>query len=190
MPKPSTLPTLYNDCKVVSISDLKRWGYLKPNQFNSGIITWSRNGNKTGSISISVYTYLESPFIELNYQCNNEQIKYQVELETLPSNLGKGVVWFFICPRTGSRCRKLHLVNTYFYHRSAFKGCLYEKQTYSHKTRNLYKFFEVMFPKDKTDKQVRPFYAGKPTKRFIKSTDSDKKTWYAAKKYLESNPFF
>ena len=51
MPKPHTFPTLYDDLKTVSISFLTMHGYLKPNQWRSGTITWTRNGNKTASIS-------------------------------------------------------------------------------------------------------------------------------------------
>jgi len=169
MPKFPTFPTLYDECKTISISDLKLWGYLNPNQYKRGTISWSRNGSKTGSISIYANTHIENPYIELDYQCNSNPINYRVQLVSIPSNIGKGVVWFFVCPYTGKRCRKLHLVDTYFYHRSAFKGCMYEKQTYSHKTRKLYKSFEIIFGTEKIyDKYFKTYYAGKPTKRYQK----------------------
>jgi len=136
-------------------------------------MTWSRNGNKTGSISIVVNTQAESPYFELDYKCNDKPIKYQVQLVSTPSNLGKGIVWFFICPRSGKRCRKLHLADTYFYHRSAFRGCMYEKQTYSHNNRTLYKKWDQLFSTDKVYEQLyskhfKKFYAGKPTKQYLK----------------------
>lgn len=56
MPKPATYPTLYDDVKTVSVTFLKRHGYLEPNQINERVITWSRHGIKTGSISIKVDT--------------------------------------------------------------------------------------------------------------------------------------
>src|SRR5687768_1248105 len=130
-----TLPTLYDECKTVSISFLNKHGYLKPNQNQSGTITWSRNGNKTGSISIRVTTQPLSPYLELDYKVNETPVNYQVQLVAAPSNLGKGFVWFFRCPRTEKRCRKLYLVQTYFYHRSAFRGCMYDIQTQSKKSR-------------------------------------------------------
>lgn len=172
MPKPHTFPILYDDLKTVSISFLTKHGYLKPNQRQSGTITWSRNGNKTGSISISVNSH-ESPYIELNYTCNKTPINYRVQLTSAPSNLGKGVVWYFICPHTGKRCRKLYLVDTYFYHRSAFRGCMYDKQTQSHKNRRLGKQFERLFGMDKAfeliySKHFKKQYNGKPTKRYLK----------------------
>ena len=165
-------PNLFEDCKIINISDLIRWGYLQPNQFRSGVITWSRGERKTGSITICVYTNPEAPYIELSYLCNEQPIRYQVELEPIPSNLGKGVVWYFVCPNTGKRCRKLHLIDTYFYHRSAYRG-LYQKQTYSRKTRRLHQAFDTIFCTEKVyellnSRYFKSEYNGKPTKRYLK----------------------
>lgn len=175
MPKFTTLPTLYDNCKQLSIFDLKRWEYLTPNQYRTGIVSWNRNGTKTGNISIRVITESESGTIELDYKCNETPIKYKVNLTSTPSNLGKGVVWYFICPHTGKRCRKLYLADTYFYHRTAFRGCMYEKQTYSHKTRNLFKTFGKVFETEQLYEQLykkhfKRQYAGKPTKKYLKLT--------------------
>lgn len=175
MPKPHTFPTLFDEVKTVSISFLTKHNYLKPNQLQSGTITWSSNGNKTGSISIQVNTQSEQPYIELDYKCNEAPINYRVQLVSAPSNLGKGVVWYFVCPRTGKRCRKLYLADTYFYHRSAFRGCMYEKQTQSKKSRYLDKTLGVYFRTDQLfehlyKKHFKKQYAGKPTKKYLKLT--------------------
>jgi hypothetical protein len=175
MPKPHTFPTLFDDLKVVSISYLTKYGYLKPNQWQSGTITWSSNGIKTGSISIQVNTRSEQPYIELDYKCNEAPINYRVQLFSAPSNLGKGVVWYFVCPRTGKRCRKLYLADTYFYHRSAFRGCMYEKQTQSKKSRYLDKTLGIYLQTDQLFEQLykknfKKQYAGKPTKKYLKLT--------------------
>jgi len=173
MPKPHTFPTLFDEVKTVSISFLTKHRYLKPNQLQSGTITWSSNGNKTGSISIQVNTQSEQPYIELDYKCNEAPINYRVQLVSTPSNLGKGVVWYFVCPLTGKRCRKLYLADTYFYHRSAFRGCMYEKQTQSKKYRQLDKTLGAYFKSDNLyselyKKNFKMTYAGKPTKRYLR----------------------
>src|SRR3990167_55726 len=108
MPKPHTFPTLYNELKTVSISFLAKHGYLKANHWQSGTISWRRHGNQTGSISIRVNTEPESPYLEFDYKCNEVPINYRVKLVSALSNLGKGVVWYFVCPHTGKRCRKLY----------------------------------------------------------------------------------
>lgn len=175
MPKFSTFPTLYDEVKTISISLLSTKGYLKTNQWFSGIIAWKRNGNTTGSISINVNTVNESPYLELNYRCNEAPINYRVQLVSAPSNLGKGVVWYFVCPKTSKRCRKLYLVGSYFYHRSAFRGCFYEKQTQSKKYRYLDKTLGEYFRTDQLYEQLykkyfKKTYAGKPTKKYLKIT--------------------
>lgn len=173
MGRHSTYPTLYDECKRISISDLKRWEYLNPHQNKSGVITWSRNGNQTGRISISINTQSVNPYLELDYAWNDKPINYRIQLVSLPSNLGKGVVWFFICPHTGCRCRVLHLIGGYFYHRTAFNGCFYEKQTESHRHRRFEKRFGESFRIEKilsqnNRKKIRQYYNGKPTKRYLK----------------------
>jgi len=180
MPKPHTFPTLYDEVKTVSITFLTKHGYLKPNQLKAGSVHWSRNGENIGSISIRVCTHSENLFLEFDYKCNQVPIKYKVQLISVPSNLGKGVVWYFVCPRTGKHCRKLYLADTYFYHREAFKGCMYEKQTQSKKSRYLDKMIGAYFKSDKlyselNEKYFKKTYAGKPTKKYLKLTQQIQK---------------
>ncbi len=151
-----------------------------PGQWKSGTISWSIDGCKTGSISIHVNTISESPYIQLEYKYNDMPINYKVYLVDIPSNLGKGVVWYFVCPRTGKRCRKLYLADTYFFHRSAFRGCMYEKQTQSKKSRYLDKTLGVYFRTDQLfeqlyKKHLKKQYAGKPTKKYLKLTQKIQK---------------
>ena len=131
MPKPSTFPTLFDETLQLNISKLKKWGFLKTNQITSNTLTWSRNGNKTGSISIKVNTHSEQPYIELDYKYNDTPRNYQVTLVSVPSNLGFGIIWYFLCPQTNKRCRILYSVDGYFLHREAFNGCMYDCQTKS-----------------------------------------------------------
>jgi len=141
MPKPYTFPTLYDEVLRINISKLKEWNYLNPDQFKSGTITWSINGEKTASISITVNTYSKQPYIELDYKRNDKPRKYKVSLVSIPSNLGKGKIWYFLCPQTFKRCRKLYSISGYFLHREAFKGCMYDSQTKSKRWRQMDKVF-------------------------------------------------
>ncbi len=173
MPKPHTFPTLYNEALQISISKLKEWEYLNPEQIKSGTITWSRNGRQTGSISIKVNTHSEQPYIELDYKYRDEPRNYKVILVSLPSNLGKGLIWYFLCPHTNKRCRKLYSIGGYFLHREAFNGCMYETQTQSKKYRQLDKTLGAYFKSDNLyselyKKNFKKTYAGKPTKRYLR----------------------
>lgn len=173
MPKPHTFPTLYNEALQISISKLKEWEYLNPEQIKSGTITWSRNGNQTGSISIKVNTHSEQPYIELDYKYRDEPRNYKVSLVSKPSNLGKGLIWYFLCPQTNKRCRKLYSIGGYFLHREAFNGCMYETQTQSKKYRQLDKTLGAYFKTDDLysqlyQKHFKKNYAGKPTKKYLR----------------------
>lgn len=173
MAKPYTFPTLYNEALHVSISKLKEWQYLVPNQVKCGVLTWSRNGNQTGRIAIKVNTQCEQPYIELDYQYGNEPRKYKVRLATVASNLGKGVVWYFLCPATNKRCRKLYSIGGYFLHREAFDGAMYECQTQSKRWRywdntlRAYLKIEDLY-NEIEKKHFKKYYAGKPTKRYLR----------------------
>ena len=173
MAKFPTFPTLYNEALQISISKLKEWEYLNPEQIKSGTLTWSRNGNKTGSISIRVNTHREQPYIELDYKYRDEPRNYKVRLVSMPSNLGKGLIWYFFCPQTNKRCRKLYSIGGYFLHREAFNGCMYETQTQSKKYRQLDKTLGAYFKTDDLysqlyQKHFKKTYAGKPTKRYLR----------------------
>ena len=173
MPKPKTFPTLYNEALQIHISKLKGWGYLEPNQVKSGTLNWSRNGNPTGSISIQVNTKSEQPYIKLDYKYRDEPRNYKVYLSSIPSNLNKGEIWYFICPQTKKRCRKLYSIGGYFLHREAFNGCMYETQTQSKKYREIIKKFGPCFNIDNLysqlyQKHFKKTYAGKPTKRYLR----------------------
>jgi hypothetical protein len=173
MPKPQTFPTLYNETLQISISKLKGWGYLNPEQIKSGTLNWSRNGSPTGSISIRVNTHSEQPYIELDYKYRDEHRNYKVYLTSTPSNLSRGEIWYFICPQTKKRCRKLYLIDGCFLHREAFSGCMYETQTQSKKYRRLNKTLNAYFKIDDLyseldKKHFKKTYAGKPTKKYLR----------------------
>lgn len=173
MPKPKRFPVLLNELKTISITLLKKQGYLNPNQWQSGLIRWSIDGEPAGSISIGVCTLQGSGFAELKYTVNGKKINYRINLVCTPSNLGKGVVWNFLCPLTKKHCRKLYLADHYFLHRKAYPNAMYEKQTQSKDARKFVKllvaFEQVAEAIEQTErKHFKWQYSGKPTKRYLK----------------------
>jgi len=171
MPAYSTFPTLLDEVKQISITKLKEFGFMEPDSFKSGQLTWSRRGQEVGSINIFVYLQ-DSPFAELSYTYNKEeQIKYKIDLVSVASNLGIGKIWYFVCPHTGKRCRKLYGAGKYFLHRDAYPNAMYECQTYSKKGRYFDKICKIMNGSDKLyeelySKHFKTHYAGKPTRRY------------------------
>ena len=175
MPKPFTLPTLFDEVKTLNLSFLKKHGYLKPNQWQTGVINWTRRGEIISSISVGVGTPRkpQSPYLEFDYKYKGEKINYRVQLVKVQSNLGKGEIWYFLCPRTLKRCRKLYLIDGYLFHRSAFSGCMYEVQTFSKSNRGLNKLCKEYFQYESlycqlNQKHLKKQYSGKPTKKYLK----------------------
>ena len=163
------------NCKTVSITKLKAWGYLN-HGVKSGVIRWSIEGEITSSINIKCNILEHKKFITLSYNQNGESITYDVQIISIPSNLGKGEVFYFICPITKKRCRKLYHYNKYFLHRENFKYLYYEKQNVSKKTRQLHSIFDRIYLRDEIfeeqyKKHFKTHYNGKPTKRYQKILD-------------------
>lgn len=180
MPKTRTFPTLYDEVIQLRISRLKEWGYLHPNQIQNGTVTWSRQGEVTDSISIRVNTLHSHPFVEVDYKVRGEKRIYQIPLVSIPSNLGKGKIWYFLCPSSQKRCKKLYSIGGYFLHREAFKGCMYESQAQSKQYRFLEKHYGAYFRSDSLYEQLnkkhfKKTYAGKPTKKYLKIMKQIKK---------------
>lgn len=173
MPKLYTFPTLFDNVLQINIGDLKKWKYLNSKQIKNGSLTWSENGKETDRISIRVNTLSEEPYLELFYEYKSQSTNYKVRLVSLPSNLGKGIIWYFLCPITKKRCRKLYFIGGYFLHREAFKGCMYTSQTRCKKFRRLDRILGGYFKRDtfynqSNKKHFKKFYAGKLTKRYLR----------------------
>lgn len=170
MPKMFTYPLLLDKTKILSINMLKEYGYLMPYTIKSGVIEWIRAGKKAGRIR--VYSNMSNePFIKLKYITNNTPICYEIKLVSLPSNLGIGKIWYFKCPFTAQRCRKLYKSGNYFLHRDAIPNAMYKCQAHSKRVRMIDKVCRIMYGSDKLyeelySKHFKTHYAGKPTKRY------------------------
>lgn len=173
MPKYPTYPYIYDSTLQLKISNFTE--DLKQNFIGLKTLTWSTNGNESGNIQIFLNFNCEQPYIVLIYSYKEQPRKFKIHLDSMPSNLGKGKVWYFICPKTGLKCRKLYCIQGYFYHRKAFKSlnCMYHTQTESKTERQIEKQFGDYCRIDKYyselyQKHFKQFYAGKPTKRYLK----------------------
>jgi len=163
------------NCNTVSITKLKAWGYLEYG-VKSGIISWSISGEVHSRIGIKSTILEHKKYITLEYTQNGESIKYDVRIESIPSNLGKGAIYYFVCPNTGKHCRKLYHNSKYFLHREAFRYFYYDKQIEPKKSRYLHSIFDRAFLTDEVyeelySKHFKTHYNGKETKRYKKIMD-------------------
>ncbi|MEC4048461.1 hypothetical protein OX284_003390 [Flavobacterium sp. SUN046] len=168
-------PTTVEDCLIFRLKSLTENNntYLTSYGTQKGVTSWSSNGLLISTINIEVTFTEYEAYIILDYSCNGEPKRYKVNLVSKVSNLGKGLIWFFVCPSTGKLCRKLYLNSGYFLHRTAFKSMMYSKQIESKKYRSLGKVFEACFITDEVynelyKKYFKTHYNDKPTKRYLK----------------------
>ncbi|MCL4872008.1 MAG: hypothetical protein KJ063_23860 [Anaerolineae bacterium] len=92
------------DCRALSISDLKREGVLQAGVERSGSWIWRNayTNEYRASIGYELNTLGRFPYLRLHYTItrwdgNKRDMDYHVRLETTPCNYG-GVRWWFICP--------------------------------------------------------------------------------------------
>jgi hypothetical protein len=159
-------------CNTVSITKLKEWGYLNYG-IRSGVIRWSISGEVSSSIGIIVNISEYDKILTLEYTQSGESINYDIRIVSIPSNLGKGEILYFVCPNTGKHCRKLYCYGKYFLHREAYRYLYYQKQIESKKSRYLVSIFDKVFINDEVYEQIhkkyfKTHYNGKETKWYKK----------------------
>lgn len=176
MAKDATYPYLFDDCIRLSISDLIKKHYLTENRCFTIRYGWTSRGESTLSIKMDFNTkHVGYWTIYLSYRYNGEDVEYPIYIDSVPSNLGKGNVLYFICPNTQKRCRFLYFRKGYFAHREAFKGGMYKSQTKSKSRLKTDKAYEVVFTcNDVYDelckKNLKTHYKNKPTKIYLRLT--------------------
>lgn len=93
----------------LELAYLIREGYIRKNSHIKGWLTWT-NGS---SINFESKYTEEEKYLRLMYTLSDQsgikhEFDYTITLATELSNLGKGQILYFICPRSGSRCRILY----------------------------------------------------------------------------------
>lgn len=175
MAKTPTFPLIIDRCLTVSIADLKRWGCLKPGVYRSGTVYWEQGAERVASVGYTACLNIElgATYLHFNYSHDGQPVQYTVPLIPVPANIGKGLVWFFRCPFTGQLCKKLHLIEGRFMHRSAVRDAMYKRQTESKKWRKVSRFYDMHDVHAEVWQVIKkPYfkmkYRGKVTRRFAR----------------------
>ena len=160
--------------KKISVSDLKRYGFLS-GVFHSGILSWTSRDGETNNVSISVWTTPDKPLLRITYSSTNRttgekrDYTYDIPLTTTPCRYG-GRRWWFTCIMSrngrycGRRVGKLYLGDSLF----ACRHC-YNLTYASCNASARYKGFVSIPDIDAQEAKVkRTHYAGKPTKQYRK----------------------
>ncbi len=155
----STGKVIINNLPTLKIGYLSKGGVFKRSKCSFSISVPLQDDY----LKIKAETDTNERLITLRY--NNKEQK--IYLVSRPSNLGKGVNWFFVCPYSLTVCRNLVFANDKFMHRSNIANACYYIQTES-------KYWRLQTPLPKLEKIIdepqqkyyKAFYNGKPTRRY------------------------
>lgn len=92
-----------------------------------GVVTSRMQWNNGNNIGYRVTRNGQKITLSLNYTINKDggeqSISYDILITTKPSNLGKGVIYQFICPVDGNPCNILYMAHgsRYFMSRAAYE---------------------------------------------------------------------
>jgi hypothetical protein len=90
------------ECKSITVKFLNKHGYFD-DDVRWGGMSWTRNGEKTGSIAFVVSTLNDDEYIRFQYTVTDRfsgektNLDYKVRLDSTPCYFG-GRRWWFICP--------------------------------------------------------------------------------------------
>jgi len=115
-----------NQCLQINVNFYKRLLVNDCFPFSNSL-SW----NTGASISYSLIKDNEGMFLELIYSKTikeeKENFNYKIRIVSVPSNLGKGNNYYFICPISGKRCKILYMAygSNYFKCRTAYQNRIY-----------------------------------------------------------------
>ncbi|MEO1519007.1 MAG: hypothetical protein AAFV95_28595 [Bacteroidota bacterium] len=152
-------------------------GYIRKGIYLSMPFRWTDNDDRPcGDIWLRVDYTGDHPFFELLYHHTSQrtgertEMEYKVHLQSIPSNLGKGRIWYFICPVSGIRCRILYLAygSLYFKAREAYQNRIYYRCQLSSKmdyANDRYWAVKRRVEALEAQKYTKRIYNGQPTRK-------------------------
>lgn len=166
MGRPSTGAVCTGQCTQLNLKYLTP--QLRKSEGCKGSIEWS-NGAK---ISIEVNPTPNGGTLHLSYVVTDRDgkkhpIDYTVWVISKPANIGRGRVFYFVCPFKGRLCRTLYIAygSHYFKSREAYQHRIYYASQISSrldKYNDAYWRLERRLP-DLYKKHPKTHYQGKPT---------------------------
>lgn len=135
----------------------------------NGSISW----NTGASITVNLFLNDLSATANLQYgkkdhEGNQQQINYNIPIISTPSNLGKGRIYYFVCPFSGKRCKVLYMGygSLYFKSREAYRHRIYyPSQLSSRLDKHNDKYWSLERKLEGLrGKHPKTHYRGKPTK--------------------------
>lgn len=184
MGRPYTGAATCEGAQRIEMSKLLKIGLLKRGEENTSIFTW---GNNT-KIGIRAIWLGQEKFLEMRYIISSgkgeKEYRRFISIESVPSNLGKGEVLYFICPITRKRCRVLYRAygSEIWKSREAYQNRLYYKSQISSKmdyANDRYWALNRKLDNIYEGENFRLSYDGKPTRsaKYIESLEERQAYW-------------
>jgi len=175
MPKRPTFPSMTDRTVRVDLTIFKEWGLLKPDLKSSGTYQDVRNGELFGSIDFFLHTGT-APYCVFSGKFKGIPFEKTIKMVAIESNLNHKIaltdskVYYFLCPITGKRCRKLYVIGGRFGSAKGF-DLYYPQQVLSKNQISWESYFGALRELEKVDAELfssgmRTSYNGKITKRY------------------------
>nr|WP_299168769.1 hypothetical protein [uncultured Allomuricauda sp.] len=180
-----------NRCRKLDLTWMVKTGIITRGAVTTGKMSWS-DGSEV--LYVSKFTE-DDKFVRLNYIFSNGdgpgvELDYKIFIVGIPSNLGKGTVYYFECPESGKRARILYQAyghnkylhrDWYFqrYNKRIYYGCQISSKLDYHNDR----FHELdrrvsNLEKELNQKHRKRTYKGKYTSGFQKLNKLKNKKWW------------
>lgn len=155
----------------IELSYLLQQGIIKKNcEILSGL-SWTSGAQIRieTSYNTKAGSYIRLIYSSIDRDGNKTDHDYKIQLDTVPSNIGKGDVIYFICPVSGNRCRILYMAygSAIWKSRATYKNRIYYQcQASSKMSHSNDRYWKLEKELEKLHKSRRKQYAyrGKPTK--------------------------
>jgi hypothetical protein len=135
----------------------------------SGTLSWTSGDSLAFNLNLDT--------MQLHLHCTRtiiatqvkEQVNQTVQIVRVRSNLGKGYNWYFICGRTGKRCKHLYSAYNckYYFSKHAYNGQLYhylQTVTKTDRANSSYHALNATHTAVLARATNKTTYMGKPTK--------------------------
>jgi hypothetical protein len=165
--------------KTASVCRIEMKHFTKWKIFKYSDCTFLLNWNDGSSISVTLINSPEEMYLNLSYTLKDRSeysydLNYKVIIDKVPSNLGKGFIYYFVCPITYKRCRILYRAygSHTFRSKESYKYRLYYPAQINPKKYRIFdkkesaedKYMDII----KGRKRDQDYFKGKRTKYSIK----------------------
>ena len=164
---------ILDDTIKLNISDFSQWGYLNSDNPKSGTIKFLFDNVVGFELKVVTNHLKHSHSVVIEFLLDDLVCTQVLCITYLHSNLGKGSVPYFLCPKTNKLCRKLYLYNSNFTSRESIPNSMYSSQIVLKSIRDLDKTLKRItiiedYKKLADTKYFKPVYKDKPTKAVIR----------------------